>query len=239
MRLLLSILLLVTATSGLASCSGAADQNLRFLVDVRAEWTIPAASAAELGYVISVEVMPMFQHGSCPDIPSTTRILVNGTEVALSPNKWSDCMEAKGQLGPFLQDQSITVKVEGAGSFPAEAVYDGLTPGTAATIFPPLRGPLHAGDEFVIRPIPELPASSGTAFFYPLEDPVWHEFGIVGNTERLLDGLHVRTPAFTGSAIVAVWNGDFCLPKVACRGFSQCNGTSAPQLGPFFVVGAP
>jgi hypothetical protein len=233
-----STLLLAAVACALASCSDTAENHLRFLVDVRAEWTIPAASAEELGYSISVEVMPMYQNGKCPDIPSTTRILVNGTAAVLAPDTWTACMEAKVQLGPFLQDQTITVNIEEAGSINAEAVYDDLTPGTAATMLPLPSNPLHPGDEIVIRPIPELPSSGGEAVFYPL-DTVWQPYGIIGTTERLLDGLHVQTPAFSGNAIVAVWNGDFCLPKFTCRGFDICEGSSATALGPFFVVGAP
>ena len=233
-----STLLLAASTCVLASCSDSAENHLRFLVDVRTDWTIPAASAEELGYSISVEVRPIYQNSKCPDIPSTTRILVNGAAVALSPNTWTACMEAKVQLGPFMQDQTITVNVEEAGNITAEAVYDGLTPGTAATIVPPLSGPLHPGEEIVIRPIPELPSSSGTAVFYPL-DSDWHPYGINGTTSRLPDGLHVQSPAFSGNAIVAVWNGDFALPKFTCLGFNTCEGSAATVLGPFFVVGAP
>jgi len=235
---LFSTLLLAASTCVLASCSDSAENHLRFLVDVRTDWTIPAASAEELGYSISVEVRPIYQNSKCPDIPSTTRILVNGAAVALSPNTWTACMEAKVQLGPFMQDQTITVNVEEAGNITAEAVYDGLTPGTAATIVPPLSGPLHPGEEIVIRPIPELPSSSGTAVFYPL-DSDWHPYGINGTTSRLPDGLHVQSPAFSGNAIVAVWNGDFALPKFTCLGFNTCEGSAATVLGPFFVVGAP
>jgi hypothetical protein len=195
-----------------------------------------------LGYSILVGVVQRQERGSCPKIPASTRILVNGTEAALTPDSQSalGCLQAGVELGPFVQDQTVTVNVEEGGRLTGEAVFDGLTPGTAATLTSPADGQLHPGDDIVVRPIPELPADSAEAVFYPLDAPVWKPWGISVEPERLMDGVHVAAPAFTGRAVLVVlFAGTSSFSTASCQGFAICKKEIAATLGPFFVTGVP
>jgi hypothetical protein len=144
------------------------------------------------------------------------------------------------KLGPFVQDQTVTVNVEEGGRIVGEAVFDGLTPGTAATLTSPADGQLHAGDDIVVRPVPELPADSPEAVFYLLDAPVWKPWGISVEPERLMDGVHVTAPAFTGRAVLVVlFAGISSFSTTSCQGFAICKRWADSTLGPFFVTGVP
>ena len=129
----------------LGSCSDGGPERRDFSVGVAAEWTRSPATADQLGYSILVGVVQRQEGGSCPKIPASTRILVNGTEAPLSPDAQSapGCQQAGVELGPFFQDQTVTVNVEEDGRLTGEAVFDGLTPGTAATLTSPTDGQVH------------------------------------------------------------------------------------------------
>jgi hypothetical protein len=210
-------------------------------VGVAAEWPLSPATPEQLGYSILVGVLQRPEGGSCRKIPASTRILVNGTEAPLTPyDAQPDCLQAGVTLGPLFQDQPVTVNVEEGGRIVGEAVFDGLTPGTAATLTSPADGQLHAGDDIVVRPISGLPANSGNAVFYPLDAPIWKPWGIYADSERLPDGVHVAAPAFTGRAVlVFLFAGTASFSTASCQGFAICKKEIAATLGPFFVTGVP
>ena len=238
---LLSLSLLATVASVLGSCADRAPERPDFSVGVAAEWTRSPATAEQLGYSILVGVVQRPEGGSCPKIPASTRILVNGTEAPLTPyDPQPGCLQAGVELGPFFQDQTVTVNVEEGERSTGEAVFDGLTPGTAASLTSPADGKLHAGDDIVVRPVPELPADSHEAVFYPLDAPVWEPWGIYADSERLPDGVHVAAPAFTGRAVLVVlFAGTSSFSTASCQGFAICQKEIAATLGPFFVAGVP
>jgi hypothetical protein len=231
--------LLLTAAFG-AGCGEDGNDNAPLGVTAYADWPISPATADALGYTITVSVVQRGRNGACASLPDSTRVLVNGQEAELAANEETGCMLGSLVLGPFLQDQSVTVTEEKAGQVTATATFKNLLPGTAATLVGPSE--LHAGDDIVIRPVPAIPANSmGLAAFYLLDSPGWDTYGLRGESKRSSDGLHVRVPAFTGRAVLAVW-GQLCdveAAEVTCPGFADCRAGCAGALGPFFVTGVP
>jgi hypothetical protein len=228
-----------------AFCAGCGEGTDRtyFSVAVEAKWPVSPATVDGLGYVITVGVVQRQKKvgtdGTCAPLPASTRVAINGYATDLTADATTGCMWGGLNLGPFLQDQSVAVVVEEGGQVAATAFFDHLTPGTAAALLGPSE--LHAGDDIVIRPVPEVPAEAGHAAFYLLDEPVWQPWGISGTTERRSDGLHVQVPAFTGRAVLTVW-GTFSSvleAEVSCPGFAVCSALSADALGPFFVTGVP
>jgi hypothetical protein len=237
MRPFLALLLILAAS---ASCSDGAAEKVYFSVGAKADWSLSQESADGLGYHITVVVVQRQQtDGTCAEISGSTRFLINGAVAPLSLNPESGCMEGTWLLGPYLQDQTLTVAEEEVGQIVATAVFRNLFPGTAATLLGPAE--LRAGDDIVVRPVPDVPAGAGMAVFYLLDDPAWQPGGIHTNPERRGDGLHVPVPSFTGRAVLVVWGtiSSIMNAEVTCPGFAACLAESSDALGPFFVTGVP
>jgi hypothetical protein len=230
--------LLLTAAFG-AGCGEDSNDSPTLDVSAHADWSISPATADALGYTITVDVSQRQQKdGTCASLPDSTRVLVNGQEANLAVDD-TGCIQGNLVLGPFVKDQPVTVTQEKAGKVTATATFKNLFPGTAATLN---SSTLHAGDDLVIHPVPDVPASTaGWAAFYLLDDPVWNPTGLQGEVKRSSDGLHVQVPAFISRAVLTIWGTpcDVWAAQVSCPGFADCHATCANALGPFFVAGVP
>lgn len=211
-----------------------------FHVAVKAQWPVEADSAAALGYRVDVHVTKMIDdEGDCATLSGSTKVSINGAEATFAPDSGAGCMQAYVGLGPFLQDQSVSITLRQHGDVVGQATFDQLMPGADAGLVEPLGGVVHAGDVVVIRPVPKLPTSGPIAYFYPLDEPTWSKVGVYGQTERLSDGVHVRVPSFTGRAWLGVRTSDYALAEVSCSGFATCRGEAAGLLGPILVTEIP
>jgi hypothetical protein len=224
----------------LASCGASSPGFPYFYVTAAAGWPAQIDSVQAFGYRVDVKVTKkMDGDGNCNQIPEGVRVLVDGVEASFGPDAAAGCMEAKLTLGPFLQSHAVTALVERDGETVGHASFDGLLPGLGAVLLRPADGQIQAGDDIVVRPLPELPAESAIAHFYPLDGPSWIGAGTYAVTARLLDGVHVLAPAFSGRAWLAVGTSDAASAEVSCQGFAACSGTAAAVLGPFLVTEQP
>jgi hypothetical protein len=229
---------LFLAAAFCASCDEGSER-VYFGVGAVADWIKYPTSADVLGYAITVGVVQIQRDQVCGPLPAPTRVFIGGYETELAADPETGCMEGGIVLGPTLREQAVTVSLEEAGKVTATAVFSNLLPGTAATLLGPSE--LHPGDEVVVRPVPDVPTESALADLYPLDDPVWPPHGIYAKTERRSDGLHVQVPAFTGRAVLTVWNTlcDVTAAQASCPGFAACYARCANALGPLFVTGVP
>jgi hypothetical protein len=226
---------------GIAGCSDKENDMPGFSVGIEAEWNSDPKSQADVGVIYSLVVTQFEQHSQCGAFPPSTEVWANDMSLSLvpSPND-PGCSWAAIKMGPFLKDQDVTVQVREGTRVVAEANYQKLTPGTAAALEGTTGENLHAGDQFVVRPIPDLPGESGLATFYALDEPDWNPYRSTAMPVRMMDGLHITVPAFTGRAIFVVWNtGTYLVPEITCQGFAVCMGKASNALGPFLVSGAP
>jgi hypothetical protein len=224
-----------------ALCTGCDEGSERvyFGVGAEAEWIKYPTSADALGYTITVGVVQIRRDGVCGSLPAPPRVVIGGYETDLAADPETGCMEGGIVLGPTLKEHAVTVTLEEDGRVTATALFSNLLPGTAATLLGPSE--IHPGDDVVVRPVPDVPAEDALAHLYPLDDPVWSPNGIYATTERRSDGLHVQVPAFTGRAVLTVWNTvcDVDAAEASCPGFAVCSARCANALGPFFVTGVP
>src|SRR5512140_403810 len=214
----------------LGGCAKDAAEFPYFYVTVTAIWPDLTDSPATLGYWAAVQVTKKLDdNGDCKTIPAATRVVVDGVEAVFAPDAAAGCMTAEVRSGPFLQSQTVSVDVEQDGRSVGQATFAKLMPGTAATLTSPGDG-LHAGDDIVIDPVPELPARDGSARFYPLDETTWRRSGLPATTTRLLDGMHVQVPPFAGRAWLIVTTPDDALGEVSCTGVAACRGQAASAL---------
>jgi hypothetical protein len=226
------------AATFLAGCGEDSDR-IYFGAAAEAEWTHFPKTADELGYTIAVAVLQLRRDDStCGALPSSTRVFINGRQAALTPQADTGCMGGGQVLGPFMQDQTVTVTVEEAGEVTATATFENLLPGTAATMIGPSE--VHEGDDILVIPVPEMP-TAWSAWFYLLDLPEWRSYALTEILERRSDGLHVRAPSFSGRAVLMLTGvlGDFMAGRASCPGFGVCTASSASGLGPFFITGVP
>jgi hypothetical protein len=224
-------LALIDLLAGCGEGSPEPTEQTRLSVSVNAEWPVQPASAAELGYILKVDILNNGQnHGAS--------MLVNGTQVELVADGDLSSL-SHAQVGLAANNEPVSITVQGLGQDPETAVFRNLTPGVAATLLAPPE--LHAGDDIVILPVADVAGETGHAAFYPLDDPTWQPWGIAGTTERRLDGLHVQVPSITGRAVLAVWGtgGNVLSAESSCPGFAWCEAESSDALGPFSVTVAP
>lgn len=179
-----------------------------FDIAASARWSQEAATPEAVGYTITVSLTQRQQDdGSCRPAAPSTRLTVDNVEVPLSRAPVTLCTKGELVAGPFLQDQILTARLEWDGRAIAEVNFDGLMPGTAARLVTPVDGRVRAGDELIIVPPPELPTSFlGGARFYFLDEPTWRPAGerMPEFPRRLLDGIHLTVPQFTGRAILVM-----------------------------------
>jgi hypothetical protein len=223
-----------------------ADQAAPPQLSLGASATWHSAPAVSLGYTVAVVFLQQPAQGAsgCAALPESTRIRVNGAEIASSLDS-SGCLDTSMSLGPYLQVPAITVEVEERGELIGQARFDQLAPGAAASLTVPADGQVRAGDEIVVVPPPELPTSvPSTGTLCPL-DPASHGgtsscVPLGRSLERLADGLHASMPAFTGRAAV-FFAGTPSVPdaRFSCSGFAACVAIADGTLGPLFVTGVP
>ena len=102
----------------------------------------------------------------------------------------------------------------------AQATYDGLTPGVAASLASPADGMVHAGDDVVVTPPPELPSSQVLlGSILPLEGDPWRPQDIPGSLERRPDGVHATMPVFSGRAALVLKGSPLDPVDGRCKGF--------------------
>jgi hypothetical protein len=235
--------ILLAAVGALAGCDDEVSLP-DFRVDVTAKWNVFPSSQAELGYTLTVRLFQWrhSQSGDCRNAPASTTVTANGELVPLSRVAGSTCLEGELVLGPSLEDRTVTARIEEDGHLVGEALFEELTPGTHATLVTPADGMVHAGDDIVILPPPELPTSLLVlTMIHPLEAPVWDVFGpYVQDQVRLPDGIHIKAPAFAGPAVLSIGGIPTAIDgKVSCPDFAACSATADGTLGPFHLTGVP
>jgi hypothetical protein len=226
------------AVSALAGCGGDSKPSLdRVALHVTADFQ--ATAADQMGFVYSVWVSQFVgpNQNMCPDLAPSLVITAGSQTLPLSVDKFN-CLDAKLTTTPILQPSTFTVTAEQDGNMIAQATYEGLTPGAAASLASPADGMVHAGDDVVIAPPPELPSSQVLlGSILPLEGDPWRPQDIPGSLERRSDGIHATMPVFSGRAAL-VLKGSPLDPDstVSCKGFYSCFGIASNWLGPVFVT---
>lgn len=229
---------LAAVACALGACAGA--EPPYFFATVTADWPVAIDDPSRLGYWVTVTVTKKLDRdGDCETVSPDTRVLVEGTEASFVPDSAVGCARAELQLGPFLREKPIAIVVEHQGEVAATATFAGLFPGTAAVLVSPADGLVRAGDDIVVRPVPEVPTAHGSAHFFPLDQPDGKVGAVYGSSERLLDGLHVAAPAFPGRAWLVIRGDGSADAAVSCAGFAICIGQAAVTLGPFLVTEVP
>jgi hypothetical protein len=140
---------------------------------------------------------------------------------------------------PTLQPSTFIVTAEQDGKMIAQATYDGLTPGATASLASPASGMVHAGDDVVVVPPPQLPSSAvSVGSVFPLEGDPWPGSQYTaGLPDRQPDGVHTQMPVFSGRAALVVRGSPFDPgATISCEGFYSCIGTASNMLGPVFVT---
>jgi hypothetical protein len=237
----------LAAIAALSACSDETRPPADLVLSVIVDWTDTVLSPAELGYVVRVFVNQQTRDERCRSFPPSSFVLVaNDERIPLTPSPSSNlnCVANGVALGPYLEAKPVLVQLKEHGEIVAEAHYDGLMPGAAATLVSPADGRVRAGDEIVILPPSSLPTSDpGSATFYPLEAPVWDASGIFATAprERRFDGIHVQVPAFVGPAVMVLGSSaPSLLPTVSCPGFASCSTVEIDhRIGPVFLEGLP
>jgi hypothetical protein len=230
---------LAALVGALGGCAGPSERPY-FFATATADWPLSVAEPALLGYWVTVTVTKKIDGtGNCQTISAETRVTVNGGEVSFAADSGAGCAQAEVTLGPMFRGEPVSVVVEHESQAVGHATFSGLLPGTAAALIRPADGQLRAGDDLLVRPVPEAPAGHGSAYFFPLDQPDGKTGGIYGTSERLLDGIHVLAPPFLGRAWLVVRTTDHPGAEVSCAGFATCFGRAASVLGPFLVTGTP
>jgi hypothetical protein len=238
-------LTLPTLLAVAAAVAGCGEEPTRpdFVIGAQAAWSWNPASVDEVGYTVALLLVQRQLDSRCRDAPDSTRLTVNGVAVPLTRDPDSHCAEGRLILGPSLRVEPITARVEdGKDNLVGEVVFDGLAPGTAATLASPADGRVRAGDEVVVVPPSTLPTSQPSrAMFFLLEGPsVNPGLYVPALPERLLDGVHVVAPAFTGPAAVVFTGMPHAPPAdLSCPGFFACTAMTDDTVGPIQVVGEP
>jgi hypothetical protein len=184
--------------------------------------------------MIDVRLQETLSNGSCRGWSSSTRVSVNGQRLPFDPAS-STCLHGELSLGPFSAEQAVTVRLEEEGRTLAEAAFDRLLPGTAATLVSPSNGPVRPGDEIEIARPTSLLGLPAPAYFFPVEAVPFDHDGIGSPVEPSPAGLRLQVPNLTGPAVVSV----FTVPApglheatVTCSGPWTCLAQFSSTLGP-------
>jgi hypothetical protein len=238
----------VLASACLSAACGEDAPEPDYYIGASAAWSWIAATPAALGYTIALVLQqgtPGHPTAPCRRAPGSTRLTVNGADVPLTtPDPGTGCLAGQFASPPVLGPVPVTARIEEEGRLIGEVTFDNLTPGTAATVVSPAGGQVRAGDEILLAPPSALPTDVlGRVVFYPLDESDWVPDGILlplDASERLLDGIHVRIPVFTGpAALILDGMPPFVIPDIACPGFAACIETIEVTLGPIMLTGAP
>jgi hypothetical protein len=244
MRFARSVAALLVLLSTLGACGEGGGSKPDFVIGASATWRDEPASVGALGYSLIAELVQKNHDGLCRDAPSSTKVFLNDSEMPLTRDSDSRCLAGKWSLPPTLHPGSLSVRLEDAGGVVAEALFEDLAPGAAATLGSPQDGRVRAGDEVVVVPPSALPTSDpGGESIFPLEGATWDPAGLQSPElpRRLFDGIHVKVPSFEGPAVLVLRGMPFSVEPLisSCEGFFACTGIASNTLGPVSLVGEP
>jgi len=238
--------MLALASACLVPACGDENTTPDYFIGASAAWSWSAPAPDALGYTVALlleQRVPGRPADPCRAAPASTRLTVNDSEVPLTRDPESGCLVGQFLSAPTLGPLVVTARVEEEGQLVGEVVFDHLMPGTAATLVSPADGQVAPGGEIVIVPPPVLPADAvGRVVFYPLDEGSWQPTGILSleHRARLLDGIHVRAPAFTGPAVLIIKGSPaYVTPAVTCPGLAGCTEIIEATLGPLMLTGVP
>ena len=228
----------------LVGCGGDGTRDFGLSVGAGAQFQAEDGPPRAAGYQLAVviEQVESSIRPTCPTLPTTLRLLINGQEVPPVFDPTTGCLSTDATLPLTPQIGMVTVDVQDGDRLLAHAEFDGLTPGAGATLAVPADGQVQAGDDIVVIPPPTLPTGQATfADFYPLDDTtVAAQLYPSQSPERLADGLHVPVPAFSGRAAVTFFGMPYVTePSYSCPGFDFCTADADNTLGPVFVTEGP
>ena len=238
-RLAAGVVVMAATVSALSGCGSEGRVTLD-RVDLYVSAEFHATAADQIGFVYRVwfEQFPTLNEMTCPALAPSLVVTAGNEMLPLDLDQFN-CWNTKFTTSPILQPSTFTVTAEQDGKMIAQATYDGLTPGVAASLASPADGMVHAGDEVVVAPPPALPSSMlFSGYIYPLEGDPWRPQFTPGFADRRPDGVHTQMPAFSGRAALVILGSpidpDFV---VSCVGFNSCLGLASSFLGPVFVTG--
>jgi hypothetical protein len=226
----------------LAGCGGNGPSQPSLEVGAAARWTDMTATSPAFGYdmvvLLSQRTSP---DNTCPKLPASTTLIVNGGEIAPVFDSGSGCLDTPIDLGLSPGGGTITVDVREDGDVVAHAEFDALTPGAGATLASPADGMVHPGDDIVIVPPADLPTAmllGSDATFYIVD--AGRSVRLPNAAQRLADGVHVKALSFTGRAAVTVQGMPYIPePRFSCSGFAACVANADGTLGPVYLTGVP
>ena len=231
----------IAALAFLGGCDG--DGRIGLSVGAAAQFQAQAAAPRAVGYQVAVVIEQVSPAGaaSCPHLPSNLHLLVNGAEVPPVFDPSSGCLLTNAALPLSPQVGTVTVDAMDGDRSLGHAEFSGLAPGGAATLAVPADGMVHAGDEVVIVPPPDLPTPyAGPAELYPLDDTSVGSQLYPSPVDREADGMHLTVPAFSGrAALVFTGTPYVTLPTFSCPGFDICTANADNTVGPVFVTESP
>jgi hypothetical protein len=238
-RLAVRVIPLVAAVSALGGCGSDSKPSLDSVVlSVSADFKATAADQMGFVYTVSVEQVVGPYQNACPALAPSLVITAGDQTLPLNLDKFN-CLNTTLTTSPILQPSTFTVTAEQDGKMIAQAPYDGLTPGAAASLASPANGMVHAGDDVVVAPPPQLPSSAvGFGLIIPLEGDPWPGGQYtVGIPDRRPDGVHTQMPVFSGRAALILRGSPFDPDvMISCKGFDVCYGTASNLLGPVYVT---
>jgi hypothetical protein len=232
----------IAALACLAGCDG--DGRTALSVGAAAQFQVQAGPPRAVGYQVAVVIEQVTPSGAagCPHLPSDLHLLVNGADVPPVFDPSSGCLLTNTALPLSPQVGTVTVDAMDGDRSLGHAEFSGLAPGGAATLAVPADGMVHAGDEVVIVPPPDLPTpSAGPAEVYPLDDTtVSSQLYPSQQADREADGMHLVVPAFSGRAALVFTGTPYVLmPTYSCPGFDICTASADNTVGPVFVTESP
>jgi hypothetical protein len=233
-----------TAAIWCAGCSGDARPELHLSVGAAAQFHALAGPPRTVGYQMAVVIMQVETNWrpTCPSLPSDLVLLANDQEVPATTDPTTGCLNTSTTWVVPPPVGTVTVDAKLGTDVIAHAEFDGLAPGSTATLASPANGQVTAGDEVVVVPTPGLPTGEASlAYFYPLDDmTVGASLYPPQAPVREADGVHVVVPAFSGRAAVTCSGMPYVpQPSYSCPGFDVCTANTDDTLGPVFVTEGP
>jgi hypothetical protein len=230
--------------AAVGGCDGDGRTDLRLSVGASAQFQAQPGPPRAVGYQLAVLIEQVAPSGAtaCPHLPADLHLLVNGAEAPATYDSSSGCLLTMVASDLTPQVGAVTVDAMDGDRTLGHAEFSGLAPGGAATLAVPADGAVHAGDEVVVVPPPDLSTPyAGPANVYPLDDTTvgWPLYPSQP-AARQADGIHLVVPAFSGRAALAVSGMPYVpLPTYSCPGFDFCTANADNTVGPVFVMESP
>jgi hypothetical protein len=235
---------LIPVLACFAGCGDGGRSDLALSVGAAAQFQAQQGPPRAVGYQVAVVIEQVAPSGGtgCPKLPANLRLLVGGVEIPAAFDPSSGCLLATWTSELVPEVGTVVVDAQEGDTVLGHAEFSGLAPGGAATLAIPADGMVHAGDEVVVVPPPELStASVSSAYFYALDDTTfaWSQFPSQ-EADREADGIHVVVPAFSGRGALAFLGMPYVpLPSYSCPGFDFCTANADDTLGPVLVTESP